>query len=445
MPEFRQAQVASLKSNARNARTHSKRQIRQIANSITQFGFVNPIIVDEDNVVIAGHGRLAAAQLLNVTAVPVVAVRGLTDAQKRLLMLADNKIAANAGWDQEKLAIELSALSVELDAEGLEISLSGFEAAEIDMVLDNFSESETVEEVPPLATQHEVARQKDVWILGSHRLMCANARSADDLDNLMDGRLAAMAFLDPPYNVEVRSIGGRGQVHHREFAEASGEQSEAEFIAFLRATLENVARVSKDGSLHYVCMDWRHVGELLAAARSVYDAHINTAIWTKTNAGQGTFYRSQHEEILVFRRGAGHLNNVELGRHGRSRSNVWTYAGANTFRAGRMDDLRAHPTVKPVALVADAIKDCTRRGDVVVDTFCGSGTTILAAERVGRRAFGMEIYPAYVDTAIRRWQGSTKKDALLASTGETFEEVEQRRLLELSTNVGSADKVSNDV
>ncbi len=237
-----------------------------------------------------------------------------------------------------------------------------------------------------------------------------------------------MAFLDPPYNVAVSSIGGRGRIKHREFAEASGELSEAEFREFLRSTLSNAARVSADNSLHYICMDWRHAAELACVGKSVYATHVNTVIWAKTNAGQGSFYRSAHEQILVFQVGRGrHLNNVELGRHGRSRTNVWKYAGVNTFRKDRMDDLKAHPTVKPIALVADAMRDCTKRRDIVLDLFCGSGTTVLAAERVGRRAFCMEIDLAYVDTAIRRWQALTGRDATLAGTSSTFDEIMHAR------------------
>jgi DNA modification methylase len=233
-----------------------------------------------------------------------------------------------------------------------------------------------------------------------------------------------MAFLDPPYNVRVRSIVGRGRTKHAEFAMASGEMSPSEFTAFLKETLENGARVSHDGAVHYVCMDWRHVAELIEAGREIYGEMLNLVVWEKTNAGQGSFYRSAHELVGVFRVGdAKHLNNVELGRHGRSRSNVWHYAGVNTFRAGRMDELAVHPTVKPVAMVADALKDCTRRGDIVLDTFAGAGTTILAAERVGRRAYSLELEPKYVDVAIRRWQAFTRRDAVHADTGQTFEEV----------------------
>lgn len=233
-----------------------------------------------------------------------------------------------------------------------------------------------------------------------------------------------MVFADPPYNVQISSIVGRGKIKHREFASASGEMSPEEFEAFLVKTLSLTVQYSRVGSIHYICMDWRHLSEALAAGKQVYTEFKNLVVWAKTNAGQGSFYRSQHELILVFKNGeAPHQNNIELGRHGRSRSNVWTYAGVNTFRAGRLDELSIHPTVKPVGLVADAMRDCSRRGDIILDPFMGSGTTILAAERVGRRGYGLEIDPLYVDAAIRRWQDFTKRDAVLKATGQTFDEV----------------------
>jgi hypothetical protein len=217
---------------------------------------------------------------------------------------------------------------------------------------------------------------------------------------------------------------GRGQIKHQEFAMASGEMAAPAFTSFLIDSLTVAARASIDGAVHFVCMDWRHVGELVEAGRVAYGTMLNLIAWVKSNAGQGSFYRSQHELIGVFRVGdSPHLNTIELGRHGRSRSNVWKYAGVNTFRSGRMDDLRAHPTVKPVALVADAIKDCTQRNQIVIDTFSGSGTTLLAAERVGRKARAMDLDPRYVDVAIRRWQAFTGRDAIHVETGLTFDEV----------------------
>ena len=233
-----------------------------------------------------------------------------------------------------------------------------------------------------------------------------------------------MAFLDPPYNVRVRDIVGRGQIKHAEFAMASGELSRSDFAAFLKNTLEQAAAVSRDGALHYVCIDWRHVGELIEAGDTVYGEMLNLAVWVKSNAGQGSFYRSQHELVGIFRVGEEpHLNNVELGRHGRSRSNVWHYAGVNAFRSDRLDELKLHPTVKPIALVADAMRDCTRRNDIVLDIFGGSGTTILAAERVGRRAYTLEIEPRFVDVAIKRWQTFSRRDAICAETGLSFDEI----------------------
>ena len=244
----------------------------------------------------------------------------------------------------------------------------------------------------------------------------------------MSSKRAAMSFADVPYNLAVRSIGGRGRIKHEEFAMASGEMSSSEYVNFLVAGLGNCGRVSRSGAVHFVCCDWRHVSEIIEAGRLVYDEVLNIVVWVKSNAGQGSFYRSRHEFIVVFRVGKGpHLNNIELGRHGRSRSNVWNYAGVNAFRAGRMEELRSHPTAKPVTLVADATRDCTRRGDVVLDTFSGSGTTIMAAERIGRRAYAMEIEPRYVDVAIRRWQAFTRKDAVHAVSGRTFDQLTAER------------------
>ena len=417
--------------NLKNTRTHSKKQIRQIAASIRELGFAAPVLIDENNVLIAGHGRVEAAKSLGMASIPAIVVEGLSDAKKRALMLADNRIAQSAGWDRERLAIELAALPELLIEEGLDIDLTGFEPAEFDALHADFDDTEP----DPADEIHNdclggpaVTRADDLWYLSRHRLLCGDARNVDDLTRLLGGVRAHMAFLDPPYNVAVRGIGGRGRVKHREFAMASGEMSPEEFIEFLLATLGLAANVSADGAVHFVCIDWRHVWELITAGRSVYGAILNLIAWVKTNAGQGCFYRSQHELIGVFRVGAApHLNNVELGRHGRNRSNVWQYAGANTFRAGRLDDLRAHPTVKPVAMIADAMKDCTRRNDVVLDTFCGSGATLLAAERVGRRGYGLEIEPRFVDVAVRRWQRHTGRDAVHAVSGLTFEEVGQQR------------------
>jgi DNA modification methylase len=429
IPQVKMVAVGKLRPHQRNARTHSKKQIRQIAESIRRFGWTYPILTDEHGNILAGHGRFKAAELLGLREVPVIAVTGLNETEKRVLALADNKIAANAGWDRAVLAAELGELAVLLPECNLNIEITGFEPAEIDSLMGDLvdCEDDPADEIPVLANR-AISRLDDLWLLGRHRLLCGDATKASDVSKLMGGKDAAMVFTDPPYNVRISSIQGRGRIRHREFVTASGEMSEAEFTRFLTDSLTLAAKHSADGSIHYVCMDWRHVGEALAAGKEVYAELKNLIVWAKTNAGQGTFYRSQHELIFVFKNGdAPHVNNFELGQHGRSRSNVWTYAGVNTFRAGRLDDLSAHPTVKPVALVADAMRDCSRRVDIVLDPFMGSGTTIVAAERVGRLGYGLELDPLYVDAAVRRWQQFTKRDAILKATGQTFDEVTEVR------------------
>jgi DNA modification methylase len=422
-------QVRKLRPNKKNARTHPKKQIRQVANSILRFGWTYSILVDEDDFIICGHARREAALELGLKEVPVIVMSGLSDAEKRALALADNKIPANAGWNREILAAELGELETLLPVCNLDLEITGFSPAEFEALAGDFidSQQDPADETAKIAPL-SVSRNADFWLLGHHRLVCGDSGNDAHMRTLMARDRAAMVFADPPYNVQVSSVVGRGKIKHREFASASGEMSRDEFTGFLANTFSVVARYSEDGSIHYVCMDWRHLGEALAAGDEVYSELKNLVVWAKTNAGQGSLYRSQHELILVFKNGDGpHQNNIELGRHGRSRSNVWTYAGVNTFRAGRLDELSIHPTVKPVALVADAMRDCSRRGDIVVDPFMGSGTTILAAERVGRRGYGLEIDPLYVDAAIRRWQDFTKRDAILKATGQTFDEVAAAR------------------
>jgi DNA modification methylase len=389
------------------------------------------LLVGEDGELIAGHGRYEAAKLLGLAKVPVIVVAGLSPAKRRALAIADNKIAANAGWDRERLAIEIPELAGLLNAEGLDVSILGFEPVEIDQIQTDFEEhaADPQDNIDPeWCKAFAVSKLGDLWVLGNHKLLCGDARSAGDSARLMTSCRADLAFLDPPYNVRIGGVVGRGKTKHPEFAMASGEMSSADFVRFLGTTFDGAASVSREGAVHFVCMDWRHIAELMAAAKPIYGEAINVAVWVKSNAGRGSFYRSQHEFIGVFRVGkTPHLNNIELGRHGRSRSNVWHYAGVNSFRAGRMDELRSHPTAKPVALVADAIKDCTRRGDVVLDTFSGSGTTIMAAERVGRHARALDIEPRFVDVAIRRWHASIRRDARHAESGLSFDEIAAER------------------
>lgn len=424
------ASVRKLKPNKHNARTHSKKQIRQLVEIIRRVGWTYPILIDGDGYIIAGHARYQAAIYLRVVEVPVIVMADLSEAEKRALALADNKIAANAGWDRAALAVELGELAVLLPKCDLKIEITGFEPAEIDALMGDLSDPEIdpVDEIPAHSAQ-AVTVFGDLWMLGNHRLKCGNCLVDADVRRLMGRNLASMVIADAPYNVKIKNVQGRGRIKHREFAQASGEMSAAQFTDFLLKSMVVAVQYSTDGAIAFWFIDWRHIGEMLTAGKTAYSEYKNLIVWAKDNAGQGTFYRSQHELICVFKNGdLPHTNNFELGQHGRSRSNVWRYAGVNTFRTGRLDDLAVHPTVKPVALIADAMRDCSRRGDIVLDPFMGSGTTILAAERVGRRGYGLEIDPLYVDAAVRRWQTYTKRDAILKSTGQTFGEVAQARV-----------------
>jgi ParB-like chromosome segregation protein Spo0J len=423
--------IETLRPNPRNARTHSRQQIRRLAANIKKLGFTNPIIVDGDRMVLAGHGRLAAARLVGLTEVPIIRLDHLTAAQKRAYLIADNRIAEQAGWDRELLVIELGELVDLLPAEGFDISLTGFEIPEVDLLLaDMAAAPQAPEDVLPLlpAPSEAVTRRGDLWLLGKHRLLCGDAQVTRDFARLMNGASAAAVVTDPPYNRRAREIGGRGKTRHPDFAIAAGEMLPAQFRSFLSRTLGNSVRVSADGAVHFIFMDWRHIADLIEVGSGLYGEMLNLVVWNKTNGGQGSFYRSQHELIGVFRVGEQpYRNDVELGRFGRNRSNVWTYPGVNSFGSERNAALATHPTVKPVALVADALLDCTGRGDIVLDQFAGSGTLLLAADKVGRVAYAMEYEPRYVDAGILRWQRLTKRDAVLDDDGRTFEEITASR------------------
>jgi len=421
--------ISDLKPNPRNARLHSKKQLHQIAASIDEFGFNVPVLIDGGNVVIAGHGRVEAARKLGMETVPVLRIEHLTEEQKRAFALADNKIALNSDWDLEILQLdmkELSALDLNFDLE-----ITGFETAEIDLLIDGATAPTKADrsDIVPEKQAEAVSRLGDLWLLGDHKLVCADACDKASYAELMDGEAARLVFTDPPYNVPIEGhVGGLGAVKHREFKMASGEMSPAEFEQFLKTVFANMAEVSVNGAVHFICMDWRHLAEVMGAAQGIYSGLKNLCVWNKNNGGMGSFYRSKHELVFVYKVGTGpHVNTVELGTHGRYRTNVWDYAGVNTWRAGRDADLEMHPTVKPTALVIDAIKDCSRRGDVVLDAFSGSGTTIIAAHKCRRKARALELDPLYVDVAIRRWQTFTGEAATLAITGETFAEIADRR------------------
>jgi DNA modification methylase len=416
--------ISDLTTNPRNARTHSPRQIQEIARSIERFGFNNPVLIDECNQIIAGHGRVEAAKLLGRERVPTLRIGHLSDQDKRAFILADNRLAEKAGWDPEILAIELQGL-IELN---FDVELIGLSIPEVEMILDAASpptNNTADDEIPDVTPNRIVSKPNDLWILGEHRLICGDARRRESFTALLSGEAARLAFVDPPYNLPIRNhVSGKGRIKHREFVQASGEKTSAQFAKFLEDALGLLAEHSADGAIHFVCTDWRHLDEMLTAGRRVYRELKNLVVWTKTNSGMGSFYRSRHELIFVWKHGRGkHINNIELGKHGRSRSNVWTYAGANVFGADRLDELAMHPTVKPVALVAEAIRDCSRRGDLVLDSFGGSGTTLIACERTTRQARLIELDPIYCDQIVRRWQKLTGRKAVQAVTGVAFDHV----------------------
>jgi DNA modification methylase len=433
---FENRPTHSLRPYARNARTHSPKQIKQIARSIQRFGFNNPLLIDDGDQILAGHGRLLAAKQLNMKTVPCVRLSHLSEDDKKAYVIADNRLAEKSGWDNEILAIELQHL-VDI---GFDVDLTGFEPAETDLIIEGIGEESDQPEnlAPEPADGPTVSCLGDVWLLGKHMLVCGDSTEAATCELLMGDERAEFVFTDPPYNMRIDGhVSGLGRIKHREFAMASGEMTENQFIDFLSKVYRLLCEFSTDGSIHQICMDWRHMREMLAAGDAHYSELKNVCIWNKSNAGMGSFYRSKHEMVFVWKNGtAPHINNFELGQYGRHRSNVWDYDGVNTMRPGRMDELAMHPTVKPVSLVADAIKDCSKRGHLVLDP--GSGTILIAAEKNGRRARAIELDPAYVDVAIRRWEHFTKKQARLAPMGETFEEISEARLGARKTDEASA-------
>jgi DNA modification methylase len=359
-------QIVELELDPRNPRAHSSGQVRQIARSIEAFGFNVPVLIDAKRKVIAGHGRIMACKLLGWSEVPTIALEHLSEAQAKAFMIADNRLTENSVWDDRLLAEQLKELSV-LDLD-FSLEATGFEMGEIDFRIERLTSSSQAEDAAD-----------DLWLMGEHRLLCGNALDPSAYAALMGREQANLVFSDPPYNVRIDgNVSGLGAVRHREFAMASGEMSAAEFTNFLNRALSLHARNSAQGSLHFICMDWRHMEELLAAGRTVYSELKNLCVWVKDNAGMGSLYRSQHELVFVFKHGREpHRNNVMLGMHGRNRSNVWNYPCANSFsRSGDEGNLLAsHPTVKPVAMIADAIMDATARRDIVLDGFLGSGST----------------------------------------------------------------------
>lgn len=411
--------ISALRLEGRAARTHSDKQTRALVASIRRFGFITPVLVDELGVVLAGRARLVAAQQVGLTEVPTLRLDHLSPAEKRAYVLADNRIAELAGWSKEILALELKELSL-LDAD-FELEITGFSALEIEaLTIDTGDEPE---QAPVIADGPAITRPGQIWQLGPHRLLCGDSTLLQSCQAVMAGGLADAVFTDPPYNVAINGH-VRTRPGSREFVMAAGEMSVDQFTAFLTKALAGIASVIKDGGVAYICMDWRHLRELDAAREANALELINLCVWDKGTGGMGSFYRSQHELVFVTRKGkTAHRNNVELGRHGRNRSNVWNYPGANMSAEGRAE-LQRHPTPKPVALVSDALLDCTARSEIVLDPFCGGGATLIAAERTGRIARAIELDPLYVDAIVRRWQDETGQTATCAASSRPFGHVD---------------------
>jgi DNA modification methylase len=421
--------IVDLKPHPRNARKHSAAQTKAIAKSIDTFGFNAPVLADKNGNILAGHGRVEAAKLLDLMHVPVVFLHHLSEEEARAYMLADNKLTDRSDWNDAALAIELKELS-DL-ALGFDIDATGFELPEIDFRIQSTEDAETIDRADefeftpgPAATM-----PGDIWHLGEHRIICGSALDEKVVSQIFAGDKANATFTDSPYNVKIQgNAAGHGNKTYREFAMATGEMSEPEFTDFLAMALTNARSHSVPGALIYGCMDWRHIQEMLHAAHTA-DLHlVNLCVWVKPNGRLGSFYKSRHELVFVFKNGKeAHQNNIQLGRFGRNRTNVWNYSSPSPLRRrGALTETEAHPTVKPLLLVSDAILDCTRRNDVVFDPFLGSGTTLLAAERTGRRCFGIELDPLYVDTAVTRWQRMTGRKAH-NHLGESFDILKSQR------------------
>lgn len=418
---------SELKPYPGNARKHDEKQLAALMASIQEFGFNTVITTNEEGMVLAGHGRLEAAKRLGLPTVPTRVIEGLTKAQQRAYVLADNKTSLMSTWDHEQLRLELDQLVLD----DFNIELTGFSTAEFDLMFDAESpEQDDSDDLQPKdIVEKAVSREGDLFHLGKHRLYCGSCLDSESYAAVMNGDVAQMVITDPPYNVKISGhVMGNGTVQHDEFAMASGEMSPDEFTEFLTKAFDLVSAHAQDGAIVYSFMDWRHQLEILNAAAPSFGPLKQLCIWVKDNGGMGNFYRSQHELVYVFKKGdAAHINNFEMGQNGRYRTNVWHYPGVNTFKGKGHKLLKLHPTVKPVSMIADAIRDCSKQGGIVLDPFAGSGTILLAAERTGRHARAIELEPKFVDTAIRRWQRVTGEQALHASTGSTFDKLATTR------------------
>lgn len=414
--------IDEVKTPKRQLRKLGKRQVEKAVALINDVGFPPVVLVDQTNTAFTALFMVEAARQMGLKEIQVIRCNNLDQIAVRVLRLALSRLPEEESWIKEAVSEELRELSIEFP--DLDLNLTGFEIGEVDFYID-FNSPASEDKAPKIA-EVAVTNPGDVWELCKHRVYCGDALNTVSYQALMAEEKAGLAFTDMPYNVQIDGhVGNSGAIQHREFAMASGEMSSEQFTAFLSTAHIQAAANINDGAIMYSCMDWRHLPEILAAGQNAQLEFKNLCVWVKDNGGMGSLYRSRHELVLVFKKpGEAHINNVQLGKHGRYRTNVWEYAGVNSF-AGNQDDLALHPTVKPVAMVMDAIKDCSRRGDIVLDPFGGSGTTLIAAEKTGRKARLIELDPLYCDVIIRRWQALTGQDAVHAASGKTFNQVEQ--------------------
>ena len=417
--------IATLHAAKRRLHRRDEAHVEEVMRSLEAFGVSRPILVTGGREIIDGHDVVEAARRLGLVDLPCIIIDHLSAEEVRLLSITLNRLPQKATWDIEALSAELSELAeFNLD---LPLEITGFSTAELDIVLmDDESDVHEASELEPASAAVAVSQTGDLWILDHHRLLTGDALNASDYERLMAGEQARLCLTDMPYNVTIKNNVTRGA--HREFAMASGEMSYDQFSEFILGWMARAKAHSVDGGMIATFIDWRGIGQTLDAGRALDLELLNIVVWNKTNAGMGSLWRSKHELFPVFKVGAApHVNNVELGKHGRWRANVWDAPGASSLGSDSRNGLNLHPTVKPVALLEDALADVTNRGDIVLEPFMGSGSTLMACETMGRRCRGLELDPLYVDVAVRRWQEATGQDARLESTGETFEEVSRRR------------------
>ena len=416
--------VEQLKPYKNNAKIHSPDQISQIAESIQQFGFVNPILIDENDEIIAGHGRFEAAKILNLSQVPVIRIGHLTNVQKRKLRIADNRISENGGgWDADLLNIEISELCELEDI--ADITITGFNDIEIDQILTEprtKSEVKKLDAVPYVADDEIITVPGDIWEFdGGHRIICGDSIDRDTFAKLLGNKRVNLVLQDPPFNIKIKGfVSGNGTVKHPDFAMATGEMSDSEYTEFLGKNFALCSEYATDNAMIFNFIDWRNVMPMLTACKQHFARHINLCVWVKNKAGMGTPYRSQHELCTVFLNKAGKVtDHIKLGKYGRNRSNVWHYYGCNSYGPHR-NDLKMHPTVKSFEMLSDIMLDVTSIGDAVLDCFLGSGSTFIAAQRHKRICYGIEYEPKYVDTCVKRFYEAFGIDAINARTGKTY-------------------------